>query len=205
MDRTTLRSGLPPALRGGAAGAAAIEGTSISPGRGGNLPRSITIGRGSLTGERKQRHMQHRREGRRWCSIGLGQISNGTGAAALVYLSSNTATKGTAVAGVNLLSARLCLVNDGGTATYLSDLSIDGRPLYTGTKLSVASALVGKASGVIDTLDKDAGMPIGDITQNFDLAVYMDNGDTVEVFVNCYSSAAAADVIDNDDDAPDGE
>lgn len=179
--------------------AALAEGMRRLGGGQGTAPKSITVNK--LSGARKEQHMAHRRAGRTWRPIGLGQLV-GTGSA-IIYLGGDAATS--LKIDSALYDARLCFVNDGGTATYLAGLTVDGKTVYTGSKLSVAVCLVGKATGVVDACDKDAGLPLGDVKNTFNVGVYIETaGDTVEVFVNAYVEGFSSGQIDNDDDAPGG-
>jgi len=172
--------------------------------KGGGRRALELVGAGRrLGGARLLQHAQQRAQGRQWRPLGYGRVTNGTGSAGYIYLSSNTATPGNAVNVVTPIhAARLVIQNDGGSCDSVLVFKKDGQVLYTGPgAFPSAEALIGKTTGVIDALDKDTGLPVGDIGLTFDIAVYLADGDSAVIGFNGYVDISVANVVDNDDDA----
>jgi hypothetical protein len=156
-----------------------------------------------LGGKRRQLHNMLRAEGMQWRGTGVAYITNSTGADAFIWASSGTttATSGGIKLPSGLKQGRLVVQNDGGTCDRIQSVTIDGAVIYTGAApFPAAHVLIGKNTGVIDPLDKDVGMPVGDIDNTFDVQVWLANGDSAAVGLNAYTKQITVDV-DNDDDA----
>lgn len=156
-----------------------------------------------LGGLRRKVHNKYRKEGKQWRPVGVAVVTNSTGTDQLVWLSSGTATQGSATRLNNpVYKARLVIQNDGGSCDRMANIQPNGQVLYTGNSpVPSAHVLVGKGTAVVDPMDKDVGLPVGDVEQTFDMQLWLANGDTAIVALNGYTSIALADV-DNDDDAP---
>lgn len=137
-------------------------------------------------------HRQHRKAGRTFAPVGLGQFTG-----------QNAGTEEIAVTVDSpLFGARLCIRDAGGDAQYIDYIKVDGKTVYTGTKLSVD---VLKVPANEPATSKTVGYRVGDVNKSIAVKLYFGAVAPVELWANAYVDNGLANAVDNDDEDDDSD
>lgn len=142
-------------------------------------------------GPKAQRiHNEHRKAGRSFAPVGLGQFAGQAAAEETLAITLDSP----------IYNGRLCLRDTGGKAVYISAIKVDGKTVYTGSKLSID---VLKVPANEPASSKTVGFRIANATKSISVSIYFSAVGTAELWCNGYVDNGMSAAVDNDDDDDD--